>query len=1431
MKNHTLFLALFLLFSLKSFAQTTEQERYQPFSPSLRPTYSEALPTFVKMTFEANPNVFAIDAAFAAFKKEEKENGTFEPASERGEEAENQYEVFYERWRRAYEPFIQDDGAILLPTEEEFQRELSTQNATASTNTFRNAAANWTCVGPKETYWLKDNNAAQPPCPWQVNIYAFDISKSDPNILYSAAETGAVFKTIDKGLNWTACGSNFSFGGAAEAVEIHPTNPNIVFLGVGSNIYKTIDGGNTWTTAYTFSGLAPHDIAISPSNPNNMFIAGDKGLFQSIDGGANWTRPYTTACYDIEINPTNNNDVFLLKSNGTNCEFFKSTDGGATFNIRNIGTTAAREGRLAVSAADGNRIYALFTSNLPSPSNTPVLIKSTDEGENWTALNHAFCTGGVSDATGGQGYYDLSIAASQTNADQFVFGFCTTAKSMDGGATFSSIGGYCGNFPIHPDLQEAKTAANGDAWISTDGGLTLSTDFWTSTSNASARNNGIFAVHFWGFGQGWNEDIMVGGRYHNGNTAMADFYPAGKALRMGGAEQGTGYVLPGRTRAAAFSDLGEGWILPSTFYSNSEGRFPYSKYPNEDGYGYNASPLISDPRYSNHNYLGEGSTFWKTTDGGLSFNALYTFGSPVRRYDISRSNPNVLYLSTDASFYKSTDGGVNWTTVALPAGKSAGQLRLCIKPTDSQEIWIAFQNVSGTSLGKVYRSTNGGSSWVDMTTATLNSLKIKWVVHTETGVYISATSSKGRVLYRGNNDSDWTDFSTNLPVAIDILKIAPFFRDGKIRAAGDRGIWESPLFDQNFAPIAQPMVDKATSLCANDTFYFDDYSILNHSGSTWSWTFTPTPTYVSNANSRNPKVVFGAIGNYSASLTVSSAGGSNTKLLNNLISITADECAVSGVAGKAMSATSNGDYLLTPSINLGNTNTVTMMAWVRPTGIQASYAGILSCDGVTVNLNFRDNNELGLHWNDTQYGWSTGLIVPADKWSHVALVTTATDMRLYLNGVQKINTADPVVVNLTNRQWYGGVDRGNTSRNFKGAIDEVVFYNRSLTQNEIREQMHLTKIPTNDAAMKGYFQFNESGGPAFNQVNYNSAGLVGGATRVTSTAPVGTGTSERQTVTTGGGKNFSTTGVSLTFPSSGTLPNGELCVTRLTNTPDQLPNASPAAANYWIVNNYGSNATFAALSNMALTGYGAIAAPLAATPNVFKLYKRETGQDLATWGSSVAAATSVTAGTNAEVTFAAPNVTSFSQFTIVNENSALPLLLLDFKAILETKNTVQLTWETSQEQNTAFFEIEKSIDGRIFEKIGTLQAKGKSSLQQTYMFQDAAFLSNRAYYRLKIIDHDGDFRYSVLQTVRSEKAVYVSVYPNPIGIGKNVTFRTNLDEPFDVTITDITGKVILKNTFLTPEEATFNTNGLATGLYLFELKSKSYWQFGKIVVE
>ena len=122
---------------------------------------------------------------------------------------------------------------------------------------------------------------------------------------------------------------------------------------------------------------------------------------------------------------------------------------------------------------------------------------------------------------------------------------------------------------------------------------------------------------FWGFDQGWNEDVIVGGRYHNGNTAITDFYQD-KALRMGGAESPTGWVIQGKSRHVAFDDLGGGWILPKKAEEKFEGNFIFTKFPNMEEYGARRSNLVHHPNYSGTLYLGAGNTFWRSQDFGVN---------------------------------------------------------------------------------------------------------------------------------------------------------------------------------------------------------------------------------------------------------------------------------------------------------------------------------------------------------------------------------------------------------------------------------------------------------------------------------------------------------------------------------------------------------------------------------------------------------------------------------------------------------------------------------------------------------------------------------------------------------------------------------------------------------------------------------------------
>jgi hypothetical protein len=107
----------------------------------------------------------------------------------------------------------------------------------------------------------------------------------------------------------------------------------------------------------------------------------------------------------------------------------------------------------------------------------------------------------------------------------------------------------------------------------------------------------------------------------------------------------------------------------------------------------------------------------------------------------------------------------------------------------------------------------------------------------------------------------------------------------------------------------------------------------------------------------------------------------------------------------------------------------------------------------------------------------------------------------------------------------------------------------------------------------------------------------------------------------------------------------------------------------------------------------------------------------------------------------------------------VPLSLLSFKAVNSTNNTALLYWNTADEFNTAFFDIEQSTDGRNFTRIGTAAARGRGSNAYTYKTTIPADL---VYYRLKMIDIDGKFTYSpVVQLRKNNHAESIVVLSNP----------------------------------------------------------------------
>ncbi len=1211
----------FLLFSLPIFAQHLD--------PNNIPLPTADMPSWAKTMYEKPLNLKKINEAYRLFYQ----NNAFE---------KNKYTRFFKRLNKKLTHFVSDEGIFLENENLEKNNQGFSQNT--SDNQERNAAGSWSCIGPKETFWLKDDDTPtpEPACPWQTNVYCMDVAPSNHNIVVIGAETGGLYKTIDKGKNWTEIGANYLFPGSTEAIAIHPTDPNTFYIGNKSQIIKTTDGGITLKAIHTAANFYPNAMVINPTNPNIIMATGDKGLLRSTDGGTTWKSIMPDECYDLQLNPTDANLVYALrKKAGTKnfSEFLKSTDGGTTFNVISAGwLTGFNEGngRLAVSPANANYIYTvLLTEN-----DTPKLMKSTDKGESWTLM-----ASGNTAAFGmdnWQGYYDLGLMVSAKNAEHLITGTASAWKSTDGGKTFINLGGYGGLYPLHPDIQSVKSIGN-DTWITTDGGMNYSADFFSSTPEA--RNNGITGADFWGFSQGWNEDLLVGGRYHNGNTAIFENFPKGQSLRMGGAEAGTGYMLHGRPRHVKYSDLGDGWVIPKNMNEKANGRFAFSKTPNEDEYGFNAGEIEIHPSAYNTIYLTEDSLLWKTIDGGISFESLYKFPNLTKKIELSRSNPKVIYLNTNDDIFKSIDEGKNFVKLTKPANFNCNKMSMSLNPLDENELWISANG--GSNGNRIFKTKDGGKTWINLSTPLVANYNLYNVAHqagTNGGVYVVGLPNFGgsriaKVFYRNNTLTEWVDFSNGLPYNFSALKTIPFYKDEKLRIAGDRGIWESPFYEKSDNLVQlQPCVDKLMSICARDTFSFEDYSI--YSGSMlYKWDFLPKPNFVSATNVRNPKVVFGKNGNYTATMTVNG----QSKTLNIVVG---NDCGMDTIPGAALALDgSSGTYSVQSNAMNLNSNTVTISAWAKADGFQQDFAAIFMARGgsTTAGLSATKSNELRYHWNDAGYGNATKMILLDNEWAHVAMVVSPTNVKIYMNG-KSATFNGTIPAEAFDAPMKIGSDYGN-SRNFNGLIDEVCVFNRSLTQEEIRELMHLTKETSSAVGLVAYYQFNEKNGAVLDRINVNHLGFAGNSERNVSTAPVGKGTSKRLTINTIGNYDFSKTGLKMNFSSNNT-PNGEVCVSRILQAPNQKPTKGTGENLYYIVNNYGTNATFTGLSQLTFEG---LKNPADNKSN-YLLFKRAFNADGASWQNTNNNATLLNAN---QITFGKLNgLTEFGQFYITKENWA-----------------------------------------------------------------------------------------------------------------------------------------------------------------------------------
>ncbi len=156
-----------------------------------------------------------------------------------------------------------------------------------------------------------------------------------------------------------------------------------------------------------------------------------------------------------------------------------------------------------------------------------------------------------------------------------------------------------------------------------------------------------------------------------------------------------------------------------------------------------------------------------------------------------------------------------------------------------------------------------------------------------------------------------------------------------------------------------------------------------------------------------------------------------------------------------------------------------------------------------------------------------------------------------------------------------------------------------------------------------------------------------------------------------------------------------------------------------------------------------------------------------------------------------------------SKRSPLPVKLTSFNGKLET-DEVKLNWSTATETNNDYFEVERSLDGKSFTKIGFVKGAGNSVNVQKYIYIDISAENEVLYYRLKQVDYDGTFSYSNIVVVK-QNISSVKLYPNPFENYVTVYGHG------DIVITDILGKIYFSDTV-----GNVQTTDWPTGVYLVQ---------------
>lgn len=190
------------------------------------------------------------------------------------------------------------------------------------------------------------------------------------------------------------------------------------------------------------------------------------------------------------------------------------------------------------------------------------------------------------------------------------------------------------------------------------------------------------------------------------------------------------------------------------------------------------------------------------------------------------------------------------------------------------------------------------------------------------------------------------------------------------------------------------------------------------------------------------------------------------------------------------------------------------------------------------------------------------------------------------------------------------------------------------------------------------------------------------------------------------------------------------------------------------------------------------------------------------------------------------NISGFSQFGIAVSSAALPVELTHFDGVYH-HGLVQLQWSTASEAGAAYFKVERGLDGKLFNDIATLPAKGNSNVSSNYMYADSSAVAlgkPLVYYRLRQTDKDGRFLLSKTVAVKIADEPQITVWGNPVDKQVQLTISLKRADKLEWQLTDAAGKLLqsgLRKMNAGLSSLQIDMAGLPAGMYYLHLNSST----------